>query len=98
MLLDSRFLQLVMWIDCNSHCAFCLNRRGLSDKNFKEDKIANIKKALDIVRSVKPGQYDFMGLIGGEFFQGQITEEVAPHFQELVNEIKSKIYQEVICG
>lgn len=96
MLLDSKFLQLVLWIDCNSHCVFCLNRRGLSNKNFQEDKIANIHKALDIVKKIEPGQYDFVGLIGGEFFQGQITEEVAPHYKELVAELKSKIDQKYI--
>ena len=90
-MLDSRFLQLVMWVDCNSHCAFCLNRRGLANKDFHEDKIENINKALDIVRKIEPGQYDFIGLIGGEFFQGQITEDVAPHYKELVAEIKDKI-------
>lgn len=95
-MLNSRFLQLVLWVDCNSHCVFCLNRRGLSNKDFKEDKIANIKKALDIVRTINQDQYDFIGMIGGEFFQGQITEEVAPYYQELVNEIKNKIDQKYI--
>ena len=95
-MLNSRFLQLVLWVDCNSHCAFCLNQRGLSNKDFKEDKIANIKKALNIVKTINQDQYDFIGIIGGEFFQGQITEEVVPYYQKLVNEIKNKIDQKYI--
>lgn len=86
-MLDSKFLQLVMWVDCNSCCAFCLNRRGLENKNFVEDKIKNIHTALEILEDIQPGQYDFIGLIGGEFFQGQITPDVAPYFCQLVEKL-----------
>lgn len=95
-MLDSKFLQLVLWVDCNSGCAFCLNKRGLSNKDFKEDKIENLKKALKIVQDVQKDQYDFVGLIGGEFFQGQITEDVEPYYRELVANIKEKIDNKIL--
>ena len=95
-MLNSRFLQLVMWIDCNSHCVFCLNRRNLSNPEFTENKKENIKKAIELVNNVKENQYDFIGLIGGEFFQGQITEDIIDDFKELVRCIKDKIDSKLI--
>lgn len=92
-MLDSKFLQLGLWLECNSHCAFCRNRETITDKNFKEDKISNIYRAIDIINSLKKGEYDNLGIIGGEFFQGQITDEIAPHFIKLINIIKEKINQ-----
>lgn len=91
--LDSKFLQLGLWLECNSHCAFCRNKETIMDKNFTEDKIDNIHRAIEIIKSLKKGEYDFLGIIGGEFFQGQITEDVAPHFIELAKLIKEKIDQ-----
>lgn len=90
-MLNSRFLQMVLWVDCNSGCAFCLNKRGLMNKDFYEDKIENINKAIEKINNAQPGEYDFVGIIGGEFFQGQITDEVAPHFIKLSKLIKQKI-------
>lgn len=58
-------IQVRLWNDCYNNCTFC----SLKDKTHKwtsiEDKKARINKLLKL-------EEDKIGLIGGEFFEGQL--------------------------
>jgi hypothetical protein len=54
-----------------------------------EQQIANIKKAKEIItREIK--NYNAIGLIGGEFFQGQMNSTVKAEFFDLIKFICSQ--------
>ena len=63
-------LQLEMWHECNNACDFCYLKKHRLVSDSKQ-KISNINKAKEII--LQEG-YNFngIGLIGGEFFQGQL--------------------------
>ena len=58
-------IQVRLWNDCFNNCAFC----SLKDKTHKwtstEDKKARLNKLLEL-------KEDKIGIIGGEFFEGQL--------------------------
>ena len=58
-------IQVRLWNDCYNNCSFC----SLKDKTHNwtkvEDKKARINKLLEL-------SDDTIGLIGGEFFEGQL--------------------------
>jgi hypothetical protein len=56
-------IQIRLWKDCYNNCSFCsVKDKGLTKK---EDKIARIKKLSEL-------KNDRIGIIGGEFFEGQL--------------------------
>ena len=78
-----------LWTECNNLCKFCYlgaNNRSTPDKQ----KIRNLKKVIGILNTffdkevAVDEQYKALGLIGGEFFQGQMKNpEVKSLFFDL---------------
>ena len=90
-------LQFELWKECNNRCTFCY----LGDTNLHtsdEVKLNNLEKALEIIRNKDLyKEYDTVGFIGGEFFQGQLnTATIKNKFFELVTEVKSLIKEGLI--
>lgn len=83
--MDKRQLQFELWKECNSKCKFCYSGE---DINCTPDflKIRNLKFAIDKISDEKTyEEFDEVGFIGGEFFQGQLNNpEVKKLFFELM--------------
>ena len=87
-----------LWTECNNLCKFCYlgkNNRYTADK----DKIKNLKKVIKLLDEhfkKEEDQYKAIGLIGGEFFQGQMRNpevkklffDLCKHSFALINENK----------
>lgn len=85
-------IQFELWPDCNSGCEFCYlcNR-----KTSYEFKMKAIKYAYNKLFNVNNTEFDTVGFIGGEFFQGQLQNELKKEFKKLIllcNELLSKNY------
>ena len=63
----SRFIQFELWKDCSQGCPFCCNRGQVPI-----NKNQSCQYVLDILDSLEPNVYDYIGLIGGEFFNGEM--------------------------
>lgn len=63
----SRFIQFELWKDCSQGCLFCCNRGQVP-----VNKNQSCQYVLDILDSLEPNVYDYIGLIGGEFFNGEM--------------------------
>ena len=65
---QDKFVQIRLWDDCINNCTFC----SLQNRNRKtpvESKKSRLKQSADLVKTIKAEQ---IGLIGGEFFEGQL--------------------------
>ena len=58
-------IQIRLWNDCYNNCAFCSIKDKIHKWTSVEDKKARINKLLEL-------SDDTIGLIGGEFFEGQL--------------------------
>lgn len=60
------FAQLIVWTDCNNDCSFCSQRltRDNLDTNSRKSRLMKTAKWITDVE----GEYDRIGLIGGELF------------------------------
>ncbi len=67
--LKNEFIQIRPWNDCINKCTFCSLRQHPSSKTTLQQKKARLLKAANIVREQKASK---VGLIGGEFFEGQL--------------------------
>lgn len=89
-LLDTKTLQFELWQECNNHCTFCY----LNDGNrFTPDEI-KIKSLHNVIEKVSDKSvlknFNCIGLIGGEFFQGQLKNpEVKSLFYSLIDKISN---------
>lgn len=84
-------LQFELWKECNNNCSFCY--LGNENKfSHKETKLKNLNKAIDILSDIKTfDEYDTVGFIGGEFFQGQLADkDVKDTFIKLINFVKEQ--------
>lgn len=65
-------IQFELWPDCHSGCKFCyLN--GTRRVTTRKEKANNIKKTITTLKNkYLMKKYNAVGLIGGEFFQGQL--------------------------
>lgn len=83
--INNKTLQFELWQQCNNHCDFCyLNKQN---KHTDDDvKIKSLKNALNTISNKEiVGQYNCIGFIGGEFFQGQLSNpEVKTLFFQLM--------------
>lgn len=94
-----RVLQVTPWSNCKNHCEFC-SQRG--DRHFLlEERRANL---IDIKEKILNGYYDDnfefdgLGIIGGEFFAGQLDglqKEWFELVEVLSDKLKSGRYQQV---
>lgn len=82
------FLQFELWKQCSFGCKFCYNQ-GFT-KTF--NKLQNLQRVIDIMNSEEADQYDEFGIIGGEFFNGEISnKQVHKKFYELIDIMIDKL-------
>lgn len=82
------FIQYELWKDCNNGCQYCFNQYVPK----RRDKLAALTYAINSLKSriVEPGST--IGLMGGEFFGGQLSDKrVKDKFYELVEIILEKL-------
>ena len=79
-------MQFELWDECNSKCTFChlCNKNNITPN---ETKLNMIQDTLDKISDLSIyDEYDTIGFIGGEFFQGQLnTPEIKSKFMELMD-------------
>ena len=88
--MNNKMLQLELWRQCDLHCKFCY----IGEENFKlpeEYKLKAIENTLKIIKDENTWtKYDSLGLIGGEFFQGQLdTLKLKEKFIEIIRCVES---------
>ena len=79
--------QWELWQSCNNMCSFCClgkgNRHVSKERQLKS--LSDLKQALECLDY---SQFDTLSLIGGEFFQGQLSNsKVNQAFFEIINKI-----------
>lgn len=90
-------IQFELWQECNSHCKFCyLGDSNLcTPKKIKLNSIENTIKKLDDPSILD--EYDTIGYIGGEFFQGQLNDkDVKDKFMQLMDKTASLLLDNTI--
>ena len=79
-------MQFELWDECNSKCTFChlCNKNGNTPNNIK---LEMLQDTLDKISDLSIySEYNTIGFIGGEFFQGQLnTPEIKSKFMELMD-------------
>ena len=84
-------LQFELWQDCNNCCEWCYlkdHRVLTTDKQ----KIHSIKEVIKDINSDSLNDFNAIGLIGGEFFQGQLkNSEVKSEFLNMIKVIENKL-------
>ena len=84
------FLQFELWKQCSFGCRFCYNQGFTKVSN----KLQNLQRVIDIMKSEEADQYDEFGIIGGEFFNGEISnKQVHKKFYELVDIMIDKLHK-----
>ena len=63
------FIQIRPWEDCKNNCTFCYLKHFPCRKTSTQQKKLRLKKTQDFFLQLKPER---IGLIGGEFFEGQL--------------------------
>ena len=87
--MERRFVQFELWQDCFQNCKFCYNKKTIHAYNFQR-QLDNIKFVNDFLDTPEILDYNTFGLIGGEFFGGEIkSEKVLKQFLELIDRICS---------
>ena len=83
-------IQFELWPDCNGHCKFCyLN--GTKRVTTKKEKIENINSTIKTLKNPDlMRKYNAVGLIGGEFFAGQI-KGIETEFTALIDLLNSML-------
>ena len=81
-------IQFELWPDCYTGCKYCyLN--GTPRNTTQEQKIKNIQETLKTLRdSSVMKDYNAVGLIGGDFFQGQL-DGIHSYWSELICQLDS---------
>lgn len=89
-------LQFELWEECNSNCKFCY--LGANKKIPDSQKITNLKKVIEKISDLSLySEVSCIGLIGGEFFQGQLkSSEVYANFSVLIKKINSLLNSKLI--
>lgn len=82
-------LQWELWQCCDNMCSFCYLGEG-NKKTSKERQLLSLSNLNATLDNFDSETYDTVGLIGGEFFQGQIDDaDVNKAFFEVVGKLKS---------
>lgn len=100
MLPDSdKSLMIELWTECNNQCKFCYLGKS-NRKTSKFRKYYNLIKTKRIVKKFfesKTERYKAFGIIGGEFFQGQLcTPRIRNEFFALCKQIFQLIEEDKI--
>nr|DAH48031.1 MAG TPA: Radical SAM superfamily [Caudoviricetes sp.] len=81
--MTNNIIQYCPWIDCNVGCDFCFVH-GQPDV----DKVKSLQYILSLLKLPEAREADGFGLIGGEFFQNQLS---SPSVKELFYELVDRI-------
>lgn len=85
--MDNRVLQFEVWNECNNGCIFCSNKYvyDISD----EEKLRNLEIVMKKISDDSIYKdYNIIGFIGGEFFQGQLrNKKVRNGFFDIIRRI-----------
>lgn len=90
---DKNILQFELWTQCNNNCKFCYLPHDLRHNVSTELKLKGVRDALATISDENiftEGEHPYtgIGLIGGEFFQGQLnTPELEQEFSQLFRKI-----------
>ena len=89
-------LQFELWQDCDNCCEWCyLKDHRILTNN--EQKIHNIQEVIKDINSDSLNDFNAIGLIGGEFFQGQMkNKEVKQAFLQMIQKINNKLMEDKI--
>ena len=85
-----QFIQYELWKDCKNGCTFCFNK-GLPDL----DKIVSLNQVMELVDLPEVDEYDEIGFIGGEFFDGQLNN---PKVKDLFYRLFDKVVEKINTG
>ena len=85
----NKFVQFELWKECHQGCKFCCNKG-----QPKIDKKESIKYVMDILNSDEIKEYNEIGFIGGEFFNGEI-EEVKEEFYKIFEKVKELNFDKI---
>lgn len=77
----NKFIQFELWKDCSIGCKFCCNKG-----QPKIDKKESILYIMDILNSDEIKDYNEIGFIGGEFFNGEL-ESVKEEFYQIFEKV-----------
>lgn len=84
---EVRTIQFEVWQNCNNGCDFCYLNKARITHN-PQQQIEDIEKVRSVINSDELNDYNAIGLIGGEFFQGQLADpEVRKHWLLLINDM-----------
>lgn len=82
-----KMIQFELWKQCSNNCEFCWNKPHVFYNNSAQ-KIDRLHNALEEISSLDYNEYDVVGLIGGEFFEGQLSDPcVLSYFLILIENI-----------
>lgn len=87
--MNKKQIQFELWEECNSKCKFCyLGTHNCVDT--VERKLYGIQNAIDVINKLNFDEYDTIALMGGELFQGQLSDTAVKHkFFDLITLIHS---------
>lgn len=86
---DNKFIQFELWKDCSIGCKFCCNKG-----QPKINKMESIQYVMDILNSDEVNDYNEVGFIGGEFFNGEI-ESVKDDFYKIFEKVASLNFDKI---
>ena len=66
-------IQFQLWEECNSGCPYCYEGPA-NRKTPTETKISVLNDVIDTLQSDRINQYNVVSLIGGEIYQGQLSD------------------------
>ena len=84
----NKVIQFELWQDCHFGCKFCSLGRVKTSDQFK---LENLHKASTTIMTYKKGQYDVIGFIGGEFFNGEMDDRLFTKFCELMTVVNDRL-------
>ena len=94
-MINEQSIMVELWEECNNFCEFCFID-SFNKKTNDDIKLNNIQLAKDILNKINEPKKAF-GLIGGEFFQGQLnTSFIKDSFYDLCKLIFDKMNNELI--
>ena len=71
--MEKKFLQFELWKNCHVNCKFCFNKY---QPTFNaENKLKNLQRIINILKTDEINNYNELGFIGGEFFGGQLDQK-----------------------
>lgn len=89
---QNRVVQFEIWSECNNTCPFCYNRKQMKFIS-NEEKIERIQKIINFISDKeKMKKHDGIAIIGGELFQGQLSDiNVKSKWLELMHIINQQL-------